>query len=104
MNKGRDVEYLKSVYIAHDITEEQAKVFYDVFGENYKVFPKKYDPSKCFELFEKYMPVYVVSFTYSFNGTEHHAEDRYANIEDAAKRFSHLYKSDEYKNVRIRNV
>ena len=104
MNGGSDVEYLNSVYIAHDITEEQAKVFYDVFCEHYKVFPKKYDPCKCFELFENDAPVYIVSFSYSLNGTEYSAEDRYANIEDAAKRFSRLYESDEYKNVRIRNV
>lgn len=104
MNRGRDVEYLKSVYIAHDITTVQAKVFYDIFGEHYKVFPKEYDPSKCFELFEKDMPVYVVSFTYSFNGTEYNAEDRYTDIEKAAKRFGSLYNSEDYKNVRIENA
>lgn len=104
MNRGRDVEYLKSVYIAHDITEEQAKVFYDVFGESYKVFPKEYAPARCFELFEKDMPVYVVSFTYSFNGTEYNAEDRYTDIEKAAKRFGSLYNSEDYKNVRIENA
>lgn len=102
MNGGSDVEYLKSVYIAHDITEEQAKVFYDVFGEHYKVFPKEYNLYKCFELFEKDVPVYVVSFTYSFNGAEYNAEDRYTNIEKAAERFSQLYNSEDYKNVHIK--
>ena len=104
MNGGRGVEYLNSVYIAHDITEEQAEVFYDVFCEHYKVFPEEYNPYKCFELFEKDALVYIVSFSYSFNGTEYSAEDRYTNIEDAAKRFNHLYTSGEYKNVHIRNV
>lgn len=104
MNRGDDVEYLKSVYIAHDITEEQAKVFYDVFGEHYKVFPEEYAPARCFELFEKDMPVYVVSFTYSFNGTEYNAEDRYTDIQEAAKRFGSLYNSEDYKNVRIKNA
>lgn len=102
MNRGEGVEYLDSVYIAHDITEEQAKTFYDVFGENYKVFPKEYNPGKCFELFEKHMTVYVVSFTYSFNGTVYSTEDRYTNIEKAAKRFSELYNLEDYTNVRIR--
>ena len=104
MNGGDDVECLNYVYIAHDITEEQAKVFYDVFGEHYKVFPEKYDPHKCFELFEKDMPVYVVSFTYSFNGTEYNAEDRYTNIEKAAKRFSDLFNSEDYRNVHIKSA
>ena len=104
MNGGGDVEYLKSVYIAHDITEEQAKVFYDVFGEHYKVFPEEYNHSRCFELFEKDMPVYVVSFSYSFDGTEYNAEDRYTDIEKAAERFSQLYNSEDYKNVHIKNA
>ena len=97
------MEYLKSVYIAHDITPEQATVFYDVFGKNYKVFPKEYNPYKCFELFEKDMPVYVVSFTYSFDGTEYNA-DRFTRIEDAAKRFSQLYNSEDYRNVHIKSA
>ena len=104
MNRGDDVECLKSVYIAHDITEEQAKVFYDVFGEHYKVFPKEYNPARCFELFEKDMPVYVVSFSYSFDGTEYNAEDRYTNIENAAERFSQLYNSEDYRNVHIKSA
>ena len=104
INGGSDVEHLKSVYIAHDITEEQAQIFYDVFGEHYKVFPNEYSSRRCFELFEKDAPVYIVTFSYSYNGTEYSAEDRYTNIEDAAKRFSNLRESDEYKNVHIRNV
>lgn len=105
MNGGSDVEYLKSVYIAHDITPEQAKVFYDVFGEHYKVFPKEYAPARCFQLFEKDMPVYIVSYTYTgFDGKEYRAEDRYTDIEKAAKRFGDLFNSEDYRNVHIKSA
>ena len=101
MNRGDDVEYLTSVYIAHDITTEQAKAFYDVFCEHYKVFPEEYDPAKCFELFEKDTPVYIVSFSYTFNDTEYTTEDRYTNIEKAVRRFSELCARKDCTNVRI---
>ena len=62
MNGGDNVEKLTSVYIAHDLTEEQAETIYQVFGEHYNILPEKYDPTKCFELFEKETPVYEITF------------------------------------------
>ncbi|MBR2999717.1 MAG: hypothetical protein IKF39_01860 [Oscillospiraceae bacterium] len=43
----------KEAYIAHDITEAQADVFYKVFGSAYSIEPKQYTPESCFVLAEK---------------------------------------------------
>ena len=49
MNAGGPWQDLDDVYIAHDITEEQAKVMIAVFEANgYEIEPKEYDPSKAF--------------------------------------------------------
>lgn len=49
MNAGRSWKYLDRVYIAHDITEEQANVMVEVLEANgYAVEPRKYDECKCF--------------------------------------------------------
>ena len=49
MNAGGTWKALNSVYIAHDITEEQAKIMVEVLEENgYDVEPREYDESRCF--------------------------------------------------------
>lgn len=49
MNKGCPWKELDDVYIAHDITEEQANIMVQVLEANgYTVEPKAYDPRKCF--------------------------------------------------------
>ena len=49
MNKGCPWKELDSVYIAHDITEEQANIMVQVLEANeYVVEPKAYDPRKCY--------------------------------------------------------
>lgn len=49
MNAGGPWKHLKDVYIAHDITEEQAKIMVEVLEANgYTVTPREYDASKCF--------------------------------------------------------
>lgn len=49
MNKGCPWKELDDVYIAHDITEEQAKIMVEVLEANgYTVTPREYDASKCF--------------------------------------------------------
>lgn len=54
MNKGVPWKELKTLYIAHDITEEQANILIQVFEENgYDVEPKQYDETKCFKVTEK---------------------------------------------------
>lgn len=62
MNGGDDVSKLHSVLLAHDLTEEQAETVYQVFGEHYNILPEKYDPYKCFELFEKETPVWKIAY------------------------------------------
>lgn len=42
MNGGDDIEEDDSVVIAHDLTEDQAAVFYMVFSENYNITPSEY--------------------------------------------------------------
>ena len=49
MNKGYPWRELDGVYIAHDITEEQAKIMIDVLEANgYSVEPREYNESRCF--------------------------------------------------------
>jgi hypothetical protein len=49
MNASRAWKYIDDVYIAHDITKEQAKIMVEVLEANgYAVEPKEYNPSKCF--------------------------------------------------------
>lgn len=49
MNEGVAWKYLDSVYIAHDITEEQAKIMVEVLEANgYTVEPREYNPTKTF--------------------------------------------------------
>ena len=54
MNAGEPWEYLDSVYIGHDLTEEQAKIMIDVLEANgYEVQPRQYNPSKAFLIKER---------------------------------------------------
>jgi hypothetical protein len=62
MNASGSIENQESVYIAHDITEEQANVLVEVFSEAFKVFPKEYDPCKCFEIYDKNAEIYSVTY------------------------------------------
>lgn len=49
MNKGCPWKYLDSTYIAHDITEDQAKIMVEVLEANgYVVEPREYDERRCF--------------------------------------------------------
>ena len=53
MNAGGAWKNLDSVYIAHDITEEQAKTIVKVLTSyGYNVQPKEYDPHTCFMISE----------------------------------------------------
>jgi hypothetical protein len=53
MNAGRPWKYLDSVYIGHDLTEEQGKVLIDVFKENgYHIEPEEYNPARSFKIME----------------------------------------------------
>ena len=53
MNKGCPWKELDSVYIAHDITEEQAKIMVETLEANgYYVEPREYNPSECFKIKE----------------------------------------------------
>lgn len=62
---GVDVSGTEHLYITHDITEEQAKTFYEVFGKYYNITPTAYDPATCFCLYEKDTQVYEVKYTYT---------------------------------------
>ena len=53
MNAGEAWKYLDSVYIGHDLTEEQGKILIDVFKANgYNITPEEYNPNKAFEIKE----------------------------------------------------
>ena len=92
MNKSRDLASPKekSVYIAHDITEEQAKLFYEVFGKSYNIVPEEYNPSKCFEIFEKSTKVWRVSWSDTWQGRTMNYDDRYADFDEARYRMQGL--------------
>lgn len=78
---GEQIEDLDHIYIAHDITEEQAELLYAICSINYNVLPKKYDPSKCFVLYEKGITVYEVSCIVESTGKR--ATYQYTNSEEA---------------------
>ena len=54
INKGKLWKYVDSVYIAHDITEEMAKIMVQVLKDNgYKVEPEQYEATECFKISER---------------------------------------------------
>ncbi|MBQ3421931.1 MAG: hypothetical protein IJH34_09730 [Romboutsia sp.] len=54
MNKAdEDISSLKNIYVAHDINKELAESFYDIFSKYFSVEPKKYSPTKAFQLIDK---------------------------------------------------
>ena len=87
---GEDVSALDSVYIAHDITEEQAKTFYEVLGKYYNITPAEYNPSKSFNLYEKDTEVYEVSYTDTWSGEPRRYSDTYATKDHAMRRAGSL--------------
>lgn len=88
---------IKSVYIAHDIDEEMAQTFYEVFGENYNVLPAEYDPYKCFCLFEKDTIVYAVSYTETWQGIDRRYSTEFTD-EKQALNYLHTLFLDDYGN------
>lgn len=86
---GEDV--VKTVYIAHDLNEEEAEVFYKVFGENYNILPATYEPYRCFSLYEKSTPVWSVSYKDVSNGRKY--SDEYTKREDALRRMDNLFEA-----------
>ena len=53
MNKGCPWKDLDSVYIGHDLTEEQGKILIDVFKANeYTITPEEYNPDRAFNIKE----------------------------------------------------
>lgn len=106
---GLTVSDIDSIRIAHDITEEQAKTLYEVFGKYYNITPSAYDPCKCFTLYEKETKVYKVSYTGIWNGCENRYDDTYANKEEALRRFNYLLdltdeRYDDVKDIMITRV
>lgn len=54
MNACSGWENLDTVFISHDITEEQAKIMIEVFKKNgYEITPEKYNKHECFLIREK---------------------------------------------------
>lgn len=98
---GEQIEDLDHIYIAHDLTEEQAELLYAVCSINYNVLPKKYDPFKCFDLYEKGITVYEVSCILKETGKR--ATYHYTDLSEA-KRWAKELKSDGYEGVRIEKV
>lgn len=53
MNKSCPWKELDSVYIGHDLTEEQGKILIDVFKANgYSIEPEEYNPARSFKIKE----------------------------------------------------
>lgn len=53
MNASNPIEEQECLYIAHDITEGQAKELVRIFSKDFHVEPEQYDATKCFVLTEK---------------------------------------------------
>ena len=53
MNAGKAWKHLDSVYISHDLTEEQGEILINVFKANgYVITPEKYNPNQAFKIKE----------------------------------------------------
>ena len=53
MNASRPIKHQDYLYIAHDITEEQANILINTFiQQGYDIEPKQYNESKCFKITE----------------------------------------------------
>ena len=96
---GEQIEDLDHIYIAHDITKEQAEVLYAVCNINYNVLPKKYDPSKCFVLYEKGTTVYEVSYIVETTGKR--ATYYYTDLAEAKRWADKLKNCWKHEGVRI---
>ena len=105
MNKELDLSSpaVKEVYIAHDLTKEQAEKFYEVFGEHFKVAPREYNPSKCFVLYDKDEDVYELSYEYTWNGKQFPATDSLIGLKSVMLRIETL-KENGVKKVTIEKL
>ena len=56
MNAGKHISVLDSLYIAHDITPQQADILIGVLSKYYTVTPAAYDPTKTFCISERRWP------------------------------------------------
>lgn len=101
---GEDVSAVDYVYIAHDITEEQAQTLYSVLGQYYNITPAAYDPSKCFTLYEKHTAVYEVAFTDTWTGKPVKYYDRYTNTKDALRRVESLVGDPKITDIQIKTL
>ena len=90
MNGGSDIWHQTDVCIAHDLTEEQARIFYEVFGKHYNIYPAAYNESRCFTLYEIRTEVYEVSYKDTWNGGERTYTDTYAGFNNAMMRVKNL--------------
>lgn len=50
MNEEEPIEELDTLFIAHDITEEQGKELYKIFSKYFVVEPKEYCSNKCYKI------------------------------------------------------
>ncbi len=104
LNGSGDLSSAKSVWIAHDITEEQAETLYEVFGKYYNMTPSAYDPNRCFTLYEKDTKVYKVSYTGTWNGNPRKYEDTYAGFERAKDRMDFLVELVDKGDPEIKDI
>ncbi|MEE0968743.1 MAG: hypothetical protein U0M06_05160 [Clostridia bacterium] len=52
MNRGAPVEDLSQIYIAHDLTEEQAGKVFEALSRYYTIESGAYNPSRCIVISE----------------------------------------------------
>lgn len=99
MNGSGDICEAHYATVAHDLTEEQAKTFYEVFGKYYNITPSAYDPAICFTLYEKDTQVYEVKYTYTDKWADgnwwKYRTERYYSHEKAMKE---VFRTLEFMN------
>ena len=93
-----DDKRIDHVYIGHDIDEEMAKAFYEVFGKNYNIVPAEYDPSYCFILYEKDTAVYAVTYTEMWNGKAWKRSHEFTKVDAAVDYLNRMFIAAIYRD------
>lgn len=95
---------MDSVFIAHDLTKEQAAAFYESLGKHYNILPLKYDESQCFHLFEKGTEVWEVSYEKEWNGKIRCYTDAYADLAEAKEKAQWLSGFEDCMNIKVQKI
>jgi len=98
MNASAPLSEQDSVYVSHDITEEQAEKFIKIMDEEFRIFPKKYNPNISFLLVDKNSKVFKISWNQVVPEDSYYEE--YVTGKKAEERTAFLLANDNCFNVK----